>query len=43
LTPTRWFWFMVGAGGLVGMILLVGEQRPLGGTITLGEMKILKP
>ena len=40
MKPLDWFYFFAGAGALVGLVLLVGEKRPLGGTITLGEMTI---
>jgi hypothetical protein len=35
LTPLRWFLFLAGAGGVVGLVLLVGERRPLAGSITI--------
>ena len=37
MSPVRWFLFLAGAGVVTGLILLVAEARPLGGTISIGE------
>lgn len=34
MSPKKWFLFLAGAGGVVGLVLLLGERRALGGTIS---------
>jgi len=37
MNPLKWFAFFAGAGLFVGVVLLVGEKRPLAGTVMVGQ------